>query len=65
MHTSENSERQPLDLGGNYFLSMTSLSTGIGILKEKYAPYTDSEGKLDKEGTGACRKISATASAMN
>lgn len=50
MHPSEGSERPPLDGGGNYFLSMASLATGIGILKEKYAPYTDSEGELDKEG---------------
>lgn len=50
MHIIEGSDLEPLNGGGNYFLSMASLATGIGILKEKYAPYTDSEGKLDKKG---------------
>lgn len=50
MHPMKDSEQPPLDAGGNYFLSMASLATGIGILKEKYAPYADSEGNLDKSG---------------
>ena len=46
----EGAEEDPLNAGGNFFLSMTSLATGIGILKEKYAPYTDSKGERDKKG---------------
>ena len=40
----------PLDVGGNYFLSSTSLAEGVGILKEKYAPYANSEGNIEKAG---------------
>jgi len=50
IHPAEGSDQEPLNGGGNYFLSMTSLATGIGILKEKYAPYSDSKGELDKSG---------------
>ena len=50
MHPIEGSAQPPLSAGGNFFLSMTSLATGIGILKEKYAPYADSEGNLDSSG---------------
>ena len=36
--------------GGNYFLSTSSLASGIGVVKEEIAPYCDSEGNLDREG---------------
>ena len=49
-YLDEESAKKPLGSGGNYLLSTTSLAAGIGILKEKYAPYTDSSGGLDKEG---------------
>ncbi|MBQ4511913.1 MAG: hypothetical protein II969_02895 [Anaerolineaceae bacterium] len=38
------------NFGGNYAISTTSLSTGIGIVKESIAPYENSEGKQDING---------------
>ena len=46
----EGENMSPYDSGGNYFLSATSLSGGIGILKEKCAPYMNSEGTMEKDG---------------
>ena len=50
LYSFEDSDRDPLDHGGNYFLATSSLASGIGILKEKYAPYGNSEGLLDRNG---------------
>ncbi len=50
LHFLEGQSGEPLNSGGNYFLSSTSLAEGIGILKDKYAPYADSEGALDPSG---------------
>lgn len=50
MHYMGEESRSPLDMGGNYYLSTTSLAQGIGVVKEKNAPYTDSEGKADSSG---------------
>ena len=38
------------NLGGNYFLSTSSLASGVGIVKEKVAPYMSAEGDLDRDG---------------
>ena len=46
----EGTDIEPLNTGGNYFLSSASLASGIGILKEKYAPYVNSEGNAEKSG---------------
>ena len=46
----EETDSDPLNGGGNYFLSTASLAAGVGILKEKYAPYENSEGNLEKSG---------------
>ncbi|MBO4394713.1 MAG: hypothetical protein J5800_10265 [Spirochaetales bacterium] len=43
-------ETNPLDSGGNYFLSLASLASGIGILDEKYAPYMNSDGNISRDG---------------
>ena len=40
----------PLNSGGNYILSAANLASGVGILFEEYAPYTDNEGTLDVNG---------------
>ncbi len=50
LHIYENVDNNPLNLGGNYALSTASLASGVGILKEKYAPYGNDEGKADKNG---------------
>lgn len=43
-------DRHRFDFGGNYCLSLASLASGIGILYEKYAPYTSREGNTTKDG---------------
>ena len=40
----------PLNAGGNYIVSAASLASGVGILMEEYAPYTNNEGTLDSDG---------------
>ncbi len=50
LHPFEDSDLDPFNYGGNYFMSTAGLASGVGILKEKYAPYTDSEGELDSHG---------------
>ena len=44
LHALEGVETNPFDFGGNFSLSTASLASGVGILKEKYAPYGNSEG---------------------
>ena len=36
--------------GGSYYMAASSLAFGIGALGEEYAPYTDSDGKMEKDG---------------
>ena len=50
LYPFENSNVDIFNYGGNYFLSTASLASGIGILKEKYAPYVNSEGLPEKNG---------------
>ena len=50
LYILEGTDIGPLNTGGNYFLSSASLASGIGILKEKYAPYVNSEGNAEKSG---------------
>ena len=50
LYPFENSDVDIFNYGGNYFLSTASLASGIGILKEKYAPYVNSEGLPKKNG---------------
>lgn len=50
LHNIDSDSKDSLNLGGNYFLSATSLSNGVGILKEKYAPYTNNAGNSEKGG---------------
>ena len=50
LYPFENSDVDIFNYGGNYFLSTASLASGIGILKEKYAPYVNSEGLPGKNG---------------
>ena len=50
LHAAEGIDRSPYNFGGNYALSTAILASGMGILKEKYAPYTNSEGLIDVDG---------------
>lgn len=50
IHILEGVEQSIFDMGGNYYLSTSSLAAGVGILMERYAPYQNSEGTLDKSG---------------
>ncbi len=38
------------DMGGNFYMATSSFASGEGILKEKYAPYQNSDGTRDKAG---------------
>ncbi|MBR3263384.1 MAG: hypothetical protein IKF93_09750 [Lachnospiraceae bacterium] len=49
-HLLDGTEVNPMDLVGNYYLAVTTLSHGSGILKEKFAPYSDSNGQKDMDG---------------
>lgn len=50
VHILEGVDRSVYDMGGNYYLATSSLASGVGVLKEKYAPYQNSEGTLDTKG---------------
>ena len=50
VYPAKHSTNSPYDYGGNYFFALSSLASGIGVVKESVAPYTDKEGKLDSEG---------------
>ena len=47
MHMMGDTDIDPFNLGGNYFLATTSLASGIGPVFEEDVPYTDSEGTRD------------------
>ena len=44
-----NKNDNPYNNGGNYYLSTATIASGVGVLKEKYAPYEDADGKLNPE----------------
>lgn len=46
----EYKDESPLLYGGTTLMGLCSLSSGIGILFEEYAPYTNNEGTKDKDG---------------
>ena len=50
VYPAKHSTNSPYDYGGNYFFALSGLASGIGVVKESVAPYTDKEGKLDSEG---------------
>ncbi|MCR4891601.1 MAG: hypothetical protein K5989_05415 [Lachnospiraceae bacterium] len=50
VHMVEGVDLSPYDYGGNYFLATSSLASGIGVLREDLAPYTNNQGTLDREG---------------
>ena len=50
LHVFEGISTDPLNFGGNYAFSTASIASGVGILKEKYAPYANSEGAADANG---------------
>ena len=50
LHAFEDAGTGPFNMGGNYFMSMASLASGVGILSEEFAPYVNSEGLTDPDG---------------
>ncbi|MBQ9009517.1 MAG: hypothetical protein IJ088_09335 [Clostridia bacterium] len=50
IYPTENSTVSPYNFGGNYMLSSSSLSSGIGVVKESIAPYGDKDGEPNSEG---------------
>ena len=53
----EDSEKNPMDFGGNNILALTTLANGCGIVTEQLVPYTDSDGGLDGEGDWSLPEI--------
>lgn len=49
-HKSPNYEGSIYDFGGFFNYSISSLASGIGVVKESIAPYQNSEGTLDSNG---------------
>ena len=50
VHTLESSEKNLYNFGGNYALATSMLASGVGIVTEDVAPYTNAEGGMDLEG---------------
>ncbi len=50
LHFLGEGQEEPLNGGGNYFLSAATLADGIGIMREKYVPYVNSDGNAEKAG---------------
>ena len=50
LHFLEGEDPEPLNLGGNYFLTVAPLASGVGVLNEIYAPYENSDGNIEKDG---------------
>ena len=57
LHPMEDSEKNPMDFGGNNILALTTLANGCGIVTEQLVPYTDSDGGLDGEGDWSLPEI--------
>ena len=49
-HKLESSEKNLYNFGGNYALATSMLASGVGVVNESVAPYTDSEGGTSFEG---------------
>lgn len=50
LHPLPESEKPVMNLGGNAFLASSALVSGVGIVKEKYAPYSNSDGVCASDG---------------
>ena len=50
VHVLGEGDESIYNMGGDFYLATSSFASGVGILKEKYAPYQNSEGALDKTG---------------
>ena len=49
-HKLKNSEKDLYDVGGNYALATSMLASGVGVVEEGIAPYTNAEGEASYEG---------------
>ena len=50
LHPMEGTDTHPMNFGGNNILALTTLANGSGVVAEKYASYSSSEGTTDSEG---------------
>ena len=50
VHTLESSEKNLYNFGGNYALATSMLASGVGVVNESAAPYTNAEGGTNFEG---------------
>ena len=49
-YLSEDTEKNPYDIGGWFTKSTSVLSAGMGVVEESFAPYQNAEGTLDPDG---------------
>ena len=50
VHILESSEENLYNFGGNYALATSMLASGVGIVSESVAPYTNAEGEASPDG---------------
>ena len=48
-HNIENTEVEPLNMGGNKMFSNATIAAGMGLVRESDAPYTSNQGTLSSE----------------
>ncbi|MBR6088738.1 MAG: hypothetical protein IKP86_02315, partial [Anaerolineaceae bacterium] len=49
-YMTEDTEKDPYDVGGWFTKSTSVLSAGMGVVEESFAPYKNAEGTLDPDG---------------
>ena len=50
VHKLESSEKNLYNFGGNYALATSMLASGVGVVNENIAPYTNAEGGMKFDG---------------
>lgn len=50
LYTLDSFDVLPLNTGGNMFVSLSLISSGIGVVDEAFAPYQNEDGTTDSEG---------------
>ena len=57
LHPMEDSEKNPMNFGGNNILALTVLANGCGIVTEQLVPYAAADGSLEVEGDWSLPEI--------
>ena len=57
LYPMEDTDKHPMDFGGNNILALTTLANGSGVVAEKYASYSNNEDTADSEGDWSLPEI--------